>query len=321
MQEAAEGYEVFVSIVDAGSISAAARETDAPRETLSRQLARLEERLGVRLVHRGPRRLVLTPAGETLYTRARPLVVAAREAEAAVQRLDDTPRGLLRVSVPPGGGASFVAELALPFLDRHPEVRLELLATSRHVDLVAEGIDVALRAGTIRDPNLVARRLWSSQAIAVASPGYLDRRGRPASPADLPAHDCLLGMDGAERGHRAWPLFDGGEVAVSGRMVSNDLGVLLQAALADHGIALLPAPFAVDGLTAGALEQVLPDVLGTATSMAVVYVERALMPAKVRAFVDHVVAWFDDQGPEPLEAMLRAARSAGAAPSRPRESR
>lgn len=292
MQETAEGFEVFVAVLDAGSISAAARERGVPRETLSRQLGRLEQRLGVRLAHRGARRLVPTAAGEALLARARPLVQAAQEAEAAVRRLDDTPRGLLRVSVPPNGGAALVARMALPLLERWPELRMELLATTRHVDLVAEQVDVALRAGEVRDPSVVARRLWTSRVVAVASPAYVRSHGLPTHPEALDAHACVLGADGGVRPLGRWPLLRGGAVSVSGRIASNDLGVQLLAALGGHGIALLPEIFVEGPVRDGALVPVLPAEVGAHTSMSIVWAERALMPAKVRAFVDHIVAAF-----------------------------
>jgi len=293
MQEAAEGYECFVAVVEAGNITAAARILDMPRETLSRRLQRLEDRLGVRLLHRSTRRLALTTAGQTLYDRARPLVVAAREAEAAVRQLDDVPRGLLRVAVPPGGGSNFLGGLLLEFARRWPQVRLEVVAGTRHVDLVARGFDVALRAGVVRDPGLLGRRLGTVAVWAVASKAYLDRRGRPQDTEALARHDLLLGMDGGGRVARAWPLHAGGTLAVSGRLAANDLELLAKGVRSGDGIALLPERFVADDVESGCLERVLPGVVGTETPLTVVFVERKLMPAKVRAFVDHVVAWFE----------------------------
>lgn len=290
MTEATEGYESFVGIVQAGSISAAARQLGVPRETLSRRLQRLEERLGVRLIHRSTRQLDLTPAGEVLFGRVRPLVQAAREAAAAVRSLDGVPRGLLRVSVPPGGGGMFLAEVARGFLAAHPEVELELLATSRHVDLIAEGFDVAVRAGDVRDPRLVARRLAQTRLLAVAAPAYLARRGTPCSPSELADHSLLLGMAAGEERARRWPTVAGGTVAVQGRLSCNDLLVLRELARSGEGIALVPEGLIRDELAAGALVPVLPDLLGATASTWVVFVERALMPPKVRAFVDHLVA-------------------------------
>jgi LysR family transcriptional regulator for bpeEF and oprC len=302
--EAAEGFETFVSIVDAGSISAAARDGHAPRETLSRQLARLEARLGARLIHRGPRALVLTPAGELLYARARPLVIAAREAAAAIRDLDEVPAGLLRVSVPPGTGGPFLGTMCARFVERYPQVELEVFATSRYVDLVAEGVDVALRAGLGKDPGLLTRTIWSSEVSAVASPEYLQRAGRPMELDDLSRHDCLRGMSGAMKPNNHWPLRDGGSVAVKGRLTSNDLGVLLAAAEAGQGIALLPGPFTQPGLSAGRLEAILPGVLGPTTAMRLVFLERRLMPAKVRAFIDFTVDAFVEGAGDALSAAM-----------------
>lgn len=290
MTEATEGYESFVGVVQAGSISAAARQLGVPRETLSRRLQRLEERLGVRLIHRSTRQLDLTPAGEVLFGRVRPLVLAAREAAAAVRSLDGVPRGLLRVSVPPGGGGLFLAEVARGFLAAHPEVELELLATTRHVDLIAEGFDVALRAGEVRDERLVARRLAQVRLVAVAAPAYLARRGAPCGLSELADHALLLGMAAGEARAHHWPTLAHGPLEVRGRLSCNDLLVLRELACAGEGIALLPEGLIREALSSGALKPVLPDLLGATTSTWAVFVERAFMPPKVRAFVDHLVA-------------------------------
>ncbi len=295
MHEASEGFEIFVAIVDAGSISAASRQLEVPRETLSRQLGRLEERLGVRLVHRGPRRLVLTEAGHTLYERARRLVVAAREAQEAVRHLDDTPRGVLRVSAPPGAAAVFLGELVLGYMERWPEVTVELVVTSRFVDLVAEGIDVVIRAGGGLEPNWIARRLWSGQLVAVASGAYLERHGRPQTVEALAAHNCVLGMAGTERAKHSWPTCDGGQVEVSGRFSCNDLNAHLLAALRGHGVALLPDRGVQQAIEEGRLEQILPGVLGGEVGMWLVYLERTFMPPKVRAFVDMALVYFQER--------------------------
>ncbi len=297
MRESAEGFEVFTAVVDAGSISAASRALGEPRETLSRRLGRLEQRLGVRLLHRSSRRLTLTPAGQTLYERASRLVLAAREAERAVRHLDDRPRGLLRISLPPGGAQLQLDDMLIDYLRRWPEVRLEVLETGRYVDLVAEGVDVAMRGGPLRDANLIARRLWRSDLVAVASPGYLDRRGRPAVADDLTEHDCIIGMAGGERPEATWPLRDGGRVRVGGRLTTSDPNTRVRAAIAGFGIALVPRPIAAVRARPGELEHVLEGVVGTAISMALVYVERDFMPPKVRAFIDHVTRWFKQRDP------------------------
>lgn len=296
MHESTEGFESFVAVVDAGSISAAATALGLPRETLSRRIARLEERLGVRLLHRSSRQLSLSPAGHQLYARARPLVAAAREAEAEVRLLDDVPRGILRVAMPPGPAAAGLSSVFTALLRRWPELRIEAIAATRHVDLIAEGIDVALRGGVVRDLRLVARKLLGASLIAVAAPVYLRARGAPRTASELDQHDLLLGMDAGELPARAWPRLDGPPAPVAGRLVSNDLQLLVAAVRGGHGIALLPELAVRGELAAGELEQVLGGEIGGAAGLWVVWPDRARTPPKVRAFVDHVVDHFRTQG-------------------------
>lgn len=323
--EAAEGFTGFVAIVETGSVSAAARRLDLPRPTLSRQLARLEERLGVRLLHRTTRALTPTAAGQELYRRARRVVEEADAALAAVQRLDDVPRGLLRVSAPPMAGPRFALVISR-FLAAWPEVSIEVLAELRHVDLVREGIDVALRGGPVRDPALVARRLGVADAVVVASPAYLEARGVPVTPDDLVDHECILGFEEGLRPQLRWPLLAGGEVAVSGRFVSNELLLRIHAAVAGQGLTLAPRQVVSAELESGRLRVVLEDLVGADGSMSIVYVERAFLEPKVRVFVDHLVEVYHaggfafrkgecEEGPRE-----EACNAPVPAPSRPRRS-
>ena len=303
--EQSEGLESFVAIVEQGSIAAAARELGMPRETLSRRLSRLEDRLQVRLVHRSTRELLPTAEGNALYLHARRMVDAAEEAIRAVRLVDDVPRGVLRVSVPPGGGGGFAGGLFASFARAWPEVELELISTSRFVDLRAESIDVALRAGNVLDESLIARRLWRTDLLAVASPEYARRHGLPLSLEALAAHSCVLSMVEGQRSLR-WPTRSGDSVKVSGRLASNDLGMRRYFVLDGQGITLLPRPFARADLAEGRLVEVLPDDLGSATSMAVVFAERDRMQPKVRAFIDHTVTWFAESAE--IEALVGASR-------------
>ena len=288
---AGDGFQEFVHIVDEGSISAAARVLGLPRATLSRRLGRLEDRLGVRLLHRNTRRLAPTQAGEELYRRARRLLTEATEAEEAVRRLDGVPRGLLRVTSPPLGGNEQLAVAFRSFLHRYPDVTLELFTTMRHVDLVKEGLDVALRGGTVRDPALVARRLRTTRVMAIASPAYVEARGMPQSVAELVHHNCVCGYDPVTlRPVRAWPLLGGGSVPVRGRIATNDLELAVSIALSGDAIALCPSEVPrILGAEPGALLEVLPDEIGRQGGLSVVYPEREHLDPKVRAFVDHMV--------------------------------
>jgi DNA-binding transcriptional LysR family regulator len=280
----------FVRTVEARSISRAALELGVPRPTVGRRLARLEQKLGARLLRRTTRTMALTDAGEALFHRARAVVAAVGDARDAVVHGDDAVRGLLRVSVPPMTGDGLGAVIA-DFLAAYPEVRVELESSSRYVDLVAGGFDVAIRAAPELAPGLIARNLFRSRLVAVATPGYLARAGAPRRAADLAKHVCLVGFARGEHPMTHWPRLRGGRVRVEARLASNDLATLREAAMRGQGIALLPLPLVYDDLVAGRLTAVLPEVLGAEVRLAVVYADRELVPPAVRALVEAVVRW------------------------------
>ena len=288
--QVSEDFDAFVAIVDAGSISEAARELGVPRATLSRQLARLEERLGVRLLNRTTRSLVPTRAGEALYPRARSLLQGAQAAVAAVQRLDEVPRGLLRVSSAPWE-SPVLGALVGAFIRAWPDVQVELRTSTRHIDLAADQIDVALRGGVVRDPSLIARRLFRSDMLAVAAPQYLAERGTPKAAEDLAGHVCLRGFVEGARPAAAWPLVNGGKIGVDGPFVTNDLMSLVGAAVHGLGIALLPRQLVKAALRDGGLVAVLDGVVGVEVSLSLVWLERQYVDPKVRAFVDLAAEW------------------------------
>lgn len=278
----------YVAVIEAGSISAAATALGVPRPTLSRQLAALEAEAGVRLLHRTTRKQTCTAAGEELYLRARRLVADADEAWTSVRRQDDVPRGLLRVAIPPAIGRSVFAPMIVSYLLRYPETQVEVVAGSRHVDLVAERVDVAVRAGVVADTTLVARRLFTHRLLAYAAPTYLAAHGVPADAAALAHHHCILGFARGEVPMRTWPLWRGGQVAVAGRLSTNDLPIATAACQAGHGIALLPDQLAAAPLADGSIVPVLHDEVGATASLSIVYPSRAFLAPKVRAFVDLV---------------------------------
>ena len=275
------GYREFVAIVDAGSVSQAARDLGVPRASLSRQLSALESRLGVRLLHRTTRKLTPTRGGEDLYDRARRILDAVCEAEAAV-RQESTPAGLLRISVPPVSGNGQFEQMLLDFVRTYPDIELHVVATTRHVDLVGEDIDVSIRAGRVLDPSLYARRIMSSEVRVMAAPSYLQEHGTPT--LETLSEHVLLRHTDQGRPMRTWPLRRGGQVQISGKLVSNDLSLLRRACMDGMGLALLPEAF-----TDGALVPVLPQV-GATTHVSLVYAERQYQSPRVRAFIDHVVA-------------------------------
>jgi len=311
----------FTRTVEDASLSAAARSLGAPRATVGRRLARLEERLGVRLLRRTTRAIALTDAGEAFYRHARIVLEALQQAEASVRRGDGATGGSLRVSIPPVPDSTFRTMLC-EFARSHPDVKLQINTSSRHVDLLREGYDVALRAGTIAEPGLVVRILSRDELIAVASPAYLQARGTPRSIRDLRDHSCLTGFDRGELPRTTWPRRGGGTVPVTSRFVSNDLALLVEAALRGLGIALLPAVMIARELERGELVRVLPEKVGADGRIGLVYTEREFLPSQVRAFIEAVVAWSRGrfqlaapssgrEGPSPLPGPGRRERRSG----------
>ena len=303
MVDAVETSELlaFTRTVEAKSLSRAAAELSTPRATIGRRLARLEKRLGVRLLRRTTRALALTDAGVAFYRHARIALDAVAQAEASVRKSDDVIRGTLRVTTPPMQGPSFHA-LVCDFARAHPEVLIQIDASSRHVDLLREGYDVALRVGTELSPGLVARTVARTSDIAVAAPEYLATRGTPRRLRDLGAHRCLVGFtrDGLPQAH--WPKRGGGRFSVLGAFVTNDITLLMDAAMRGLGIAVLPTLLVEAALESGALVRVLPELIHAESRVSVVYQEKELLPAQVRAFIDLLVAW----APSAFEAHERS---------------
>ena len=287
----------FLEVTRAGSISEAARRLGLPRATLSRRIASLEADLGVRLLIRRTTRLVLTCPGKELLKRAQRIVVDAGAAWEAVRRLDDTPRGLLRISVT---GPHFL-RLFTEFLRDFPEVVLEVQSTTRHVDLLAEGVDVAMRIGPIRDQDLIARQVHVDRLIVVASPEYLDRAGHPVRASDLAKHDCIVGFSGEWTPNARWPRWNGGTVAVAGRLSANEIEHIRQAAIEGIGCALIASAVVAEDIGRGRLMPVLEDEVGAELPVSLVYADREFIDPKVREFVDRAARVIASEMPKPLE--------------------
>lgn len=292
LTEPTEGFGHFLAVVEAGNISAAARELDMPRATLSRRVSELEASLGVQLLHRTTRRLVPTAAGLELYRRTRLILQDAMEARDAVRRLDGVPRGLLRVAILPSLGA-ILEPVFDDYLNRYPETQLEVLAGSKLVNLVEQGVDLAVRAGIITDPHLVVHKVSHTDVYPVAAPSYLAKHGRPRRARELSAHECLVDYHGGNLPRLTWPLKAGGEVAISGRLVSNDLSLLLAAAVSGRGIAMLPAAVTWPSLSQGTLQPVLKEQIGLRTPLCLVHTSREFIDPKLRAFLELVLPFLE----------------------------
>lgn len=291
MSEPIETAELlaFARTIEARSLSRAAAELRVPRATLGRRLARLEERLGTRLLQRTTRSLAMTDAGEMFYRHARIVLDAVAQAEASVQTAHDVVRGDLRVSVPPLMDES-LSTMIMDFAEKYPDVRVQIDVSTRLVDLRREGYDVALRASSDLQPGLIARTVMREKIVAVASPDYLARMGTPKKLKDLRKHRCLTGFARGELPRTAWSV-GRGTVRIDGTFSSNDLRLVRDAAVRGLGIAMIPQIVLGDLIERGEVVQVLPGILESENRVSVVYVEREFVPPHVRAFVEAMVAW------------------------------
>jgi len=284
--------KAFVAVARAGSFTGAGRDLKTPKSTLSRQVSRLEERLGVTLLSRTTRSLSLTEAGQGYYARCLHAIEEIEDAERFALDLTERPRGMLRVSMTYDLATLVIAPLLEDFHALYPEVSLDIHMNNRSVDLVQEGFEVALRGGQLPDSTLIAKRIAYSNLVLAAAPRYLDERGRPASPAELEGHDGLL----LWQLKRAMPTLrllgpDGPVPApLEPWLMATDFRVLVRAALDGLGIGLLEQNGIAEDLVEGRLERVLPGYgLGKGGGLFAVYPATHHLTPKVRAFVDFVV--------------------------------
>jgi len=289
---------LFVQVVKAGSFAEAARRAGIPPNTASRRVQQLEAELGVRLLHRSTRRLALTDAGEALYARCADPADVLAEAAADLASGSESPTGKVRVAAPADFFNWFQVEWVAEFLAEHPRVSLDFVLDDARADLVAQGIDLALRAGKSLEPTLVARRVGASRAVLVASPGYLKARGTPQTLEELAAHDCLAAQPAT--GRAVWQL-DGpdGPVDVAvppGRFLANSAQTLMKAALAGLGIALLHEIMICPHLREGRLVEVLPGYGMESIGLHLVYLSRRQQPRAVTAFADFAVRRIVESG-------------------------
>ncbi len=281
------GMSAFLASVEGGSFSAGAAKLGLTPSGVSKLVARLEERLGARLLQRTTRQMQLTHAGAAYVERARRIFDDLRALESEVGEGEGTPRGLLRVTAPLGLGHVRALPAVVAFRRAFPAVRVDLVLTDRVVDLVEERVDVALRMTSSPPLSFVAKRLAADVRLLCASPDYLARRGRPAHPRELAGHECIVFAPGGAPA--PWALTsDGGEAAplrVSGALHLNNLLSLRDAALAGLGVADLPAYLVGDELRAGRLETVLDAFVAADRAIYAVYARAAPVPARVREFV------------------------------------
>jgi DNA-binding transcriptional LysR family regulator len=285
--------EVFVRVVERGTLTEAARLLGMTPSAVSKLVGRLENRLGARLINRTTRKLQLTPEGAAFYENGVRILaeIAAAEQEAAAGAV---PRGRLRVNCSVPFGQHFLLPLLPKFLGQHPEVVADVSLTDRVVDLLEERADVAIRAGPLRESRLVARKLWQSRMVIVGSPGYLEQHGSPRQPADLAEHNCL--DFGFTRMVEGWPLLgsDGqvARVTPRGNALASDGEAMRLMVLAGLGLGRLSRHHIQSDINAGTLVPVLEDFNpGDEEPVHAIYVgQGGHLPARVRAFLDFLAA-------------------------------
>lgn len=280
--------KVFLCVVETGSFSAASERLGLSRAAASKHVAKLEKHLGGRLLNRTTRHVSTTESGRLYFERCREILHNLEEADGAVSGLSQEPRGTLRISAPTNFASLHLAPLATRFMDTYPEVKVDMMCSDRHVDLVDEGYDLAIRIGNIANSDLIARRLTRCRHVIVASPDYLAKQPALKTPDDLKHHACLLY---SYTTGRIWPFSKNDKdysVKINSDFKSNSPDLLTQAAIAGMGVTLMPTFMASDAIRKGALKMVLEDYDQLEVPIHAVYASRQYLPAKIRVFIDYL---------------------------------
>ncbi|GAB3256290.1 LysR substrate-binding domain-containing protein [Chitinimonas naiadis] len=283
------GIAAFVSAVEAGSFSAAAERLNLSRSAVGKSVARLEERVGVRLFHRTTRSQSLTDEGQAFYARCVRALAELEQAEDELAQGQQAPSGKLRITMPVLFGRHCIAPVLLDLARRYPRLQIEASFSDRRSDVVEEGYDLAVRSGTVADtPGLKVRKLGEHQMLVVAAPGYLTQRGTPQSLTDLASHDGILYGRAGRLGEWQFRGPDGGQInaTIQPRLAFDDLEALLDAAKAGLGIARLPDWLTNQSLREGALVRLLPQETSLTFAVHLLWPQTRHLAPKVRVVID-----------------------------------
>ena len=296
---------IFTRVVEYHSFTQAAQSLGMQKSTVSRRIALLEERLGVRLLNRTTRKLRLTEVGQAYYERCRQIMLDFAEAEQAVMQLQQAPSGLLRITAPIEFGQLFLGRVLGEFMRQYPQISAEVELTSRDVDPLEEGVDIAIQVGQPRDSTLIARKLFESRRRLCASPSYLAQHGTPRTVQELAGHRALhLPVDSP----RYWPLL-GENITCQRVLACNNITLAREAALAGAGIAALPVMISEAAVQDGELIELLPEARLPTGELYAVYPSRRFQAMKVKAFLDFLIASLPQAGLlEPAGAGLLTSR-------------
>jgi DNA-binding transcriptional LysR family regulator len=280
-----DGMALFVRIMDAGSLSAAARGLGIPKSTVSRRLLQLEQALGTTLISRSTRALDLTDSGREFLARVRPIVIEAEQAELEIKSRSARVTGLVRVGATTAFGQSIVAPILCHLMQAEPELRIDLRLSDQRENLFEDGIDVAIRMGTLESSDLIMRKLCSVTRGLYASKSYLETRNAPRQPSDLVDHECIVTSASLEH----WRFADGTDIRVPWRFASGTVAMALDAAVRGQGIAMLPRFMAASAEASGALRAILPEAPLLSADASALYPRNKTPSFALKAVVDALV--------------------------------
>ncbi|EHR72788.1 transcriptional regulator [Burkholderiales bacterium JOSHI_001] len=288
------GIQLYIRVIETGSFSRAAADLGLTQPTATKQVAAMEERLGARLLHRSSRGVAPTEVGAAYYDKCKAIAAQLEEADNLAALMQARVRGTLRVSTSVAFGRRVLVPLALRFMQQHPELQLDLNFEDRYVNLVEQGVDLAIRMGRLADSSLGARHLGHNPWVLAAAPAYLQRAGTPDTPADLARHAALVysSVMGDDRWTFSGPNGLVQEVPVDGPLRSNNLSAVVAACRAGLGLAALPRYVAHPSLADGSLVTVLPDWALPGQEVHAVFPSPKLVPGKVRSVIDFLSPHF-----------------------------
>ncbi|MGB8665789.1 MAG: LysR family transcriptional regulator [Serratia inhibens] len=296
--EYANDLLLFALIVDCGSFSKAAETAGVTSSVVSKRIGRLEKSLGARLLYRTTRSLTLTESGQALYLQARDISAKVQDALYAVSEKSEEITGAIRMSVPTISGELLLSESVAEFCARHPGLKVEMRLENRFVDLVEEGVDLAIRTGTLPNSSLIARPILDSRWVIVCSPGYLERHPQPRSAGDLLEHNCLT-YTYQESGTDNWLMKQPGsgeiyELQVKGNLSANNARAIRKAVIGGYGIAMVPRCMVYEDLQDGKLVEILADHCAKVLGVYAVYPYTRNLPLKTRLLIEHIISSYQN---------------------------
>jgi DNA-binding transcriptional LysR family regulator len=287
--------QVFLAVARHGSFTEGAADLGMSRAMVSKHVKALENQLGVRLFDRNTRVINLTEEGLAYRDRVNPVLEALEDIETNIGDMSGKARGTLAVAAPTSFGLFHLSPVVAAYMERYPDVNVQLMLTDREVNLIDEGFDAAIHIRELNDSSLIARRLSEVEMVVCAAPDYLAANGEPQRPHDLEDHNCLVFSEIVHRDHGVWPFGVRGQpvsIRVAGDLVSNLGDALRIAALAGRGVVRLPSYIVAEDIKGGRLQAILTEVEPQIRPIYVVYPHREFLASKVRTFVDYLIAAF-----------------------------